>query len=381
MGVPTPGSPLRAPGSPPKPPAAIKQPRQRQKDTPPKPEVLPVRESKRARVPVTQFQSPNPELQQIMKSLKQPDGAPSPAEKKKKKPEVDDKAPVFFKGEHLAVRNAEGSFFICQTMQNIYKTSKKITIQWLGEVSDNNPKLDVYAAEYYDKTEFETILTSVEMKKEDRKRFRLPQAELDRILRLLQRSVDKEAGKLEGPDLSEDNPDGLDISMYKDEDQLKEIEKKKKKKQGKKKATPSKPKTPAAKKATPVAKKAKKTPVSTAKKSPGAPPPKRKGLQVSTVSTPGSGQKAVASAKKAAARSASKPLTKPIETKERLEEKPKGAAIPSKRKADLETAPKAKKAKVESPVPSQKPVVTTKASEASSPQPEASPKRRGRSRK
>ncbi len=82
------------------------------------------------------------------------------------------------------------------------------------------------------------------------RRFLLPTAELDRIQRLLQRSVDKEAGKeVTASDLSEDNPDGceivllyfpycnavtivllfaVDISIYKDEDQLKELERKKK---------------------------------------------------------------------------------------------------------------------------------------------------------
>lgn len=105
----------------------------------------PVRESKRARVPVTQFQSPNPELNQLMKSLKKKGGSDA-------KTDVDDKPVVFFRGEHLAVRNAEGSFFICQSLQNIYRTSKKIKIQWLGLASENNPNKDVYMPEYYDRT-------------------------------------------------------------------------------------------------------------------------------------------------------------------------------------------------------------------------------------
>ena len=58
------------------------------------------------------------------------------------------------RGEYLAVRNAEGSFYLCQSQQNIYRTSKKIRIQWLGEApkGDGNPDGDLFAPEYYDRT-------------------------------------------------------------------------------------------------------------------------------------------------------------------------------------------------------------------------------------
>ena len=58
----------------------------------------------------------------------------------------------YFRGEHMAVRNAEGSFFLCQASQNIYRHSKKIKIQWLGLTTENNDKKDLYAPEYYDTT-------------------------------------------------------------------------------------------------------------------------------------------------------------------------------------------------------------------------------------
>ena len=48
----------------------------------------------------------------------------------------------------MAVRNAEGSFFLCQSLQNIYKTSKKIRIQWLGEAEEK----ELFIPEYYDRT-------------------------------------------------------------------------------------------------------------------------------------------------------------------------------------------------------------------------------------
>ena len=72
-----------------------------------------------------------------------------------------------FRGEHLAVRNAEGGFYICLAMQNIYRTSKRIRIQWLSEAQDNNPDKNIFCPEYYDRTEFETILTSLELDKKD----------------------------------------------------------------------------------------------------------------------------------------------------------------------------------------------------------------------
>ena len=64
---------------------------------------------------------------------------------------------VFFKGEHMAVRNADGGFFLCVSMQNVYKkapsvASKKVTIQWLSEAAEDNPDKDIYVPEYYDKT-------------------------------------------------------------------------------------------------------------------------------------------------------------------------------------------------------------------------------------
>ena len=57
----------------------------------------------------------------------------------------------------MAVRNADGGFFLCVSMQNVYKkspsvASKKVTIQWLSEAPDNNPHKDIYVPEYYDKT-------------------------------------------------------------------------------------------------------------------------------------------------------------------------------------------------------------------------------------
>ena len=59
-------------------------------------------------------------------------------------------------------------------------------------------------------SEFETILTSVELEKVDKTTFRLTSTEKERIEKILRRAVDREAGKLDVNDvsISEDNPDG-----------------------------------------------------------------------------------------------------------------------------------------------------------------------------
>jgi hypothetical protein len=114
-----------------------------------------VRESKRARIPASQFQSPNPELVQIMRSLKKTEEAEAEAKAAK----AEDNPAIFFKAEHLAVRNAEGSFFLCKSSQNIYKNSRKIKIQWLGISPEDNPDKDIYVPEYYDTTGIFKILT------------------------------------------------------------------------------------------------------------------------------------------------------------------------------------------------------------------------------
>jgi hypothetical protein len=122
-------------------------------------------------------------------------------------------------------------------MQNIYLGSRNITIQWLSNEdhiipAKDNPGRDIYAPDFYDKTDFETILTSVEVEKtlgKKSKKVVLPEEELSRINKILQRANDKASGKLVMADieLTEDNPDGLDISLYKGEEQLEENEKRK----------------------------------------------------------------------------------------------------------------------------------------------------------
>lgn len=182
------------------------------------------------------------------------------------------------RSEFLAVRNADGGFFLCQAINNVYKSSPKIRIRWLSE--ETNDK-NIYGLDFYDWTDIECVLTSVSLNKLTKGKFELVPAESDRITSILKKALDVEKGIVERSDLTEDNPDGckfnllispandffyvyssnliilykfsVDLSLYKDESQIE-------KKGGKRKAGRS------AKKASPAAKKRKfETPMGHAK--------------------------------------------------------------------------------------------------------------------
>nr|CAD7597045.1 unnamed protein product [Timema genevievae] len=166
------------------------------------------RKSKRVRTRTQPYQSPIPELMFISKiktAVKSPD----------------DKLIVFYKNEFLAVRNAEGSFYVCQAMQNIYKTSPKIRIRWLSQEKKDSKLTDVYTPDFYDATDFDCILTNLELKKLDKNRFHLPEEERERTNSILKRALDVEKGVSEKPSVTEEHPDGLDLSLFRDESQLK----------------------------------------------------------------------------------------------------------------------------------------------------------------
>ena len=185
--TPTPSPPVK-----PKKPqkvAAEKTPRKRPAPKPAVPTPEPTRESKRARTQASVYQAPDPELEQILRLSKEELKAPKIVESKEPKapkiatpeskvkrkeskieePKVKEptkestaSTAVFFKGEHLAVRNAEGSFYLCQASQNIHRHSKKIKIQWLGLAPEDNASKDMYLPEYYDTTGLYFIIYFVE---------------------------------------------------------------------------------------------------------------------------------------------------------------------------------------------------------------------------
>ncbi|KAG7210703.1 hypothetical protein KM043_012204 [Ampulex compressa] len=163
---------------------------------------------KRNRIQTQPYQSPLPEIALLVKSLNKP-----PASKA-----ADDKLIVFYKNEFLAVRNAEGSFYVCQAMQNVYKSSRRIRIRWLSQDKNNG---EIYSPDFYDFIDFDCILTNLNLNKIDKNKFQLTKIELLRTENILKRAIDVEAGVSEKPRVTEEHPDGLDLSLYKDESQLK----------------------------------------------------------------------------------------------------------------------------------------------------------------
>lgn len=155
------------------------------------------RASKRMRLQYQPFQSPG--TLPVLALRSRPSSATSTPE---------DKVVVFHKGEFLAVRNETGSFYVCRTAQNVYKSSKRFKIQWLN----NDSELDIYAPDFYDNTDFECVLTNLRMRRVDRGRYLLPDEERKRTLNILQRALNVEnvdvsfVGKEEEEELSEASP-------------------------------------------------------------------------------------------------------------------------------------------------------------------------------
>lgn len=113
----------------------------------------------------------------------------------------EDKLTLFYKNEFVAVRNAEDGFFLCQVLQNVFKSSPRIRIRWLSETK----RAGVYVADFYDVTDLECILTNVELEKE-KGEYRLPAEEQARIGNILKKAM----GLLEVAEITEDNPDGCE---------------------------------------------------------------------------------------------------------------------------------------------------------------------------
>ncbi|XP_029346496.1 uncharacterized protein LOC100162126 [Acyrthosiphon pisum] len=161
--------------------------------------------SKRTRLPTQPFQlSLLPEMHHISKISEKPVSSKINS----------DKLTVFYKNEFLAVRNEDGGFYLCQAMQNIHRASRRIRIRWLTQ----HPN-DEFTPDFYDHTEFDCILTNITLKKIQKEQWKLPEKEKLRIENILKRSIDVEKGS-EKPSVTEEHPDGLDVSLFKDEAQL-----------------------------------------------------------------------------------------------------------------------------------------------------------------
>lgn len=110
-----------------------------------------------------------------------------------------------YSDEFLAVRNDEGSFYLCQCQHNIYRTSKKCRVRWLNKDHNSN---DIYKLGYYDQIDKECILTSVVLENTANNSYKLMQSDRDRIDNILKKSIDVENGILPRPEVTVENPDG-----------------------------------------------------------------------------------------------------------------------------------------------------------------------------
>lgn len=200
---------------------------------------------KRQRTKTQHYQSPLPEIEIVTKM----------SSSTRRSKTNDDKLILFYKNEFLAVRNAEGGFYLCQAVQNIYKSSPKIKIRWLSQ--DKNDKSgEIYTPDFYDLTDFDCILTNLDLERVDKGKYRLVNAEKERTDSILKRCLAVEKGEITNPSVSEEHPDGrkyinfilntffnvvyffneniglkdeiielflisVDLSLYKDEEQLK----------------------------------------------------------------------------------------------------------------------------------------------------------------
>ena len=165
--------------------------------------------TKRSRVKVQPYQSPTPELALVTKLSTQIANSSN-------KNGNDDKLKIFYKNEFLAVRNGEGSFYLCQAQQNVYKSSSKIQIRWLnekneGKVNENGDR--IYSFDYFDITDFECVLTTVELDKGEAKNYFLPKEEQTRIENILKKAIDVEKGIVPRPTVTEENPDGCKLHL------------------------------------------------------------------------------------------------------------------------------------------------------------------------
>lgn len=93
----------------------------------------------------------------------------------------------------------------------MYKSTPKIRIRWLnqrdeGKSTDGDAKM--YTLDFYDMTDFECVLTTVDLEKVDGKVYSLPKEEETRIGSILKKAIDVEKGIVPRPTVTEENPDG-----------------------------------------------------------------------------------------------------------------------------------------------------------------------------
>lgn len=102
-------------------------------------------------------------------------------------------------------------------MHNVYKSSPKIKIRWLNEKVEgklNESGARTYNVDFYDLTDIECVLTTVELDKVDSKTYELPKEERERIESILKKAIDVEKGVVPRPSVTENNPDGCKLDKF-----------------------------------------------------------------------------------------------------------------------------------------------------------------------
>ncbi|KAI1295520.1 hypothetical protein HDE_05499 [Halotydeus destructor] len=160
------------------------------------------RQSKRVRLQHQPFQSPQVLSSMIPQYFRM--------SSQSSKPSADDKIEVFDKGDFLAVRNEDGTFFVCRTAQKVYKSSRRFKVRWLN---DDDKKPGQFTLDFYDMIDFDCVLTNLRMDKVSKGVYKLPADERKRALNILERALNVEKGVSDVPDPRKFTEDGVDVSF------------------------------------------------------------------------------------------------------------------------------------------------------------------------
>ncbi|XP_072030728.1 uncharacterized protein [Amphiura filiformis] len=83
-------------------------------------------------------------------------------------------------------------FYVCQTQQNVYKTTKSFKVQWL----ELKTAPDLFEMSYYDSVEAGAVLTEVRIEKAKEKNlWRLLAIDIERVEKILELAKKKEKGE------------------------------------------------------------------------------------------------------------------------------------------------------------------------------------------
>jgi hypothetical protein len=119
-------------------------------------------------------------------------GAASAARSSKINSTSSDRRVILFKSHsYLAVRNDEGTFFLCLALTNIFEHSKQSKIQWLEDIDEKTYKLGT--VDWLDPL---SIICKVHMKRVGESRLEIDAADLKRVKELLAKAI--EEGGIEG---------------------------------------------------------------------------------------------------------------------------------------------------------------------------------------